>query len=496
MIQLPFAAVSAPGIEVAYMASSALFVLGIKFLGKVKTARKGNQIAALGMAVAMAATLWELLQAGKYSGISWAFAGPTLLFGGLLGWRLAVRVPMTAMPEFVAIFNGLGGLASLLVALAEVSLIAVLANDRLQLPGLPSPAGLTLSRHGGFDFAIAVALSVVIGAVTFSGSMIAYAKLAGKVNKSRFGPLGSTPTNIVLGLLTLGLVVWGGFIAETPTELWIANGSLALVSLALGVGLTMPIGGADMPVAIALLNSYSGIAGMTTGFVLNNNVLIVAGSLVGASGIILTQIMCKAMNRSLSNVLLGVMGDTGSAASKEGYTKVKTTTAEELAPLLDAARLVIIVPGYGLAVAQAQHKVRELASLLEKQGCAVKYAIHPVAGRMPGHMNILLAEANVPYEQLFELDHINDEFAQADVALVLGANDVCNPAANDDPKSPIAGMPVLNVWNARTVVVVKRSLSAGYAGIRNELFQLDNSLMLLADAKKAMEDLVTELKAQ
>jgi NAD(P) transhydrogenase subunit beta len=218
--------------------------------------------------------------------------------------------------------------------------------------------------------------------------------------------------------------------------------------------------------------------------------------LVGASGIILTQIMCKAMNRSLSNVLLGAIADSGSAASKEGYTKVKTTTAEEVAPLLDAAQLVIIVPGYGLAVAQAQHKVRELAGLLEKKGCMVKYAIHPVAGRMPGHMNILLAEADVPYEQLYELDRINDEFGQADVVLVLGANDVCNPAANDDPTSPIAGMPVLNVWNARTVVVVKRSLSAGYAGIRNELFQLDNTLMLLADAKKAMEDLVGELKSQ
>ncbi|MEO6709629.1 MAG: NAD(P)(+) transhydrogenase (Re/Si-specific) subunit beta [Planctomycetota bacterium] len=465
------------------MASSALFVIGIKYLGKVRTARKGNLVASLGMALAMAATMWELLAAHKYSGTSWAFALPSLAIGSGLGWWLAKRVPMTAMPEFVALFNGFGGLASLLVAMAEVTRAAEATGKSL--------AGLEDAK-----FAIAVALSVIIGGVTFSGSMIAYAKLAGRVNKSRFGPLGSTPMNIVLALAVVALAVWGCFYASTPSTLWIANGLLAIATLTLGVGLTMPIGGADMPVAIALLNSYSGVAGMTTGFVLDNNVLIVAGSLVGASGIILTQVMCKAMNRSLSNVLLGVMGDTGSAASKEGYTKVKTTTAEEIAPLLDAARLVIIVPGYGLAVAQAQHKVRELATLLEKKGCVVKYAIHPVAGRMPGHMNILLAEANVPYEQLFELDHINDEFAQADVVLVLGANDVCNPAANDDPKSPIAGMPVLSVWNARTVVVVKRSLSAGYAGIRNELFQLDNTLMLLADAKKALEDLVTELKAQ
>jgi len=492
---LPFAAVSAPKIELAYMVSSALFILGIKLLGKVRSARRGNSLAAIAMGVAMAATLWELLEAHKYSGTSWAFAAPSLAIGSGLGWWLAKRVPMTAMPEFVAVFNGMGGLASLLVAMAEVVLVADLSS-RSPLAGLLQPATTSLAHHGGIEFAIAIAASVIIGGVTFSGSMIAYLKLAGKLNKNRFGPLGTIPLNVALGLLILGCSVWGCFVADTPSALWMANGLVAVLALVLGVGLTMPIGGADMPVAIALLNSYSGIAGMTTGFVLANNVLIVAGSLVGASGIILTKVMCKAMNRSLSNVLLGAIGESGSAASKEGYTKVKTTTAEELAPLLDAARLVIIVPGYGLAVAQAQHKVRELASLLEKKGCTVKYAIHPVAGRMPGHMNILLAEADVPYEQLFELDQINDEFSQADVVLVLGANDVCNPAANDDPKSPIAGMPVLNVWNARTVVVVKRSLSAGYAGIRNELFQLDNSLMFLADAKKALEDLVTELKAQ
>jgi NAD(P) transhydrogenase subunit beta len=484
VIALPLAALGTSGLEIAYMASSAFFVLGIKFLGKVKTAKRGNDVAALGMAVAMAATLWGLVQAQAYDTRAWSFALPAVLLGSAIGFVLAKRVPMTAMPEFVAVFNGLGGMASVLVANAEVALVA------------GSNLNKTLAQFGSIEFAVAIALSVIIGGVTFSGSMVAYLKLAGKLNRNRLGPLGTIPANIVIAVAIVGCVVWGGFFADAGNTIWIANGLVTFLALVLGVSLTLPIGGADMPVAIALLNSYSGIAGMTTGFVLANNVLIVAGSLVGASGIILTQIMCKAMNRSLSNVLLGAIADSGSAASKEGYTKVKTTTAEEVAPLLDAAQLVIIVPGYGLAVAQAQHKVRELAGLLEKKGCMVKYAIHPVAGRMPGHMNILLAEADVPYEQLYELDRINDEFGQADVVLVLGANDVCNPAANDDPTSPIAGMPVLNVWNARTVVVVKRSLSAGYAGIRNELFQLDNTLMLLADAKKAMEDLVGELKSQ
>ena len=272
--------------------------------------------------------------------------------------------------------------------------------------------------------------------------------------------------------------------------------ALTAVALLLGVGLTVPIGGADMPVAISLLNSYSGLAAAATGFVLQNSLLIIAGSLVGASGLILTKIMCKAMNRSLANVLFGGLAEQAAAAKDEGYTTVKSTSPDEVAPILDAAGSVIIVPGYGLAVAQAQHKVRELASLLEAKDCQVRYAIHPVAGRMPGHMNILLAEADVPYEQLFELDSINGEFQNTDVVVVLGANDVCNPAANDDPASPIAGMPVLNVWEASTVVVVKRSLSAGYAGIKNELFQMDNSLMLFGDAKVALEELISELKDQ
>ncbi|NUP94958.1 MAG: NAD(P)(+) transhydrogenase (Re/Si-specific) subunit beta [Planctomycetaceae bacterium] len=476
-------------VELAYMAASLLFILGILKLGKVKTSKQGNQWAAYGMALAIGATMLLLVtrgdwdpRDGEWTYQSHALAVGAMALGSAIGWWMAVKVPMTSMPEFVAFFNGLGGAASMFVALAEVPRAAERSH--------------TLAFEGA-DFAIAVSLAVLIGAVTLTGSLVAYAKLAGKLNKSRIGPLGSQGVNAMLGLACIGLAVWGGFFAETATHLWISNGLLAFCSLLLGVGLTLPIGGADMPVAIALLNSYSGIAGMTTGFILKNNLLIVAGSLVGASGIILTQIMCKAMNRSLSNVLLGGMGEQagGGGSKDEGYTKVKSTSGEELAAVLDAATSVIFVPGYGLAVAQAQHKVRELAGLLEKKGCQVRYAIHPVAGRMPGHMNILLAEADVPYEQLYELDRINDDFKNTDVVVVLGANDVCNPAATNDPKSPIAGMPVLTVWDARTVVVVKRSLASGYAGIRNELFQMDNSLMFLADAKKALEDTITELKA-
>ena len=475
-------------VELGYMAASALFVLGIIMLGKVKTAARGNRWAGVGMAIAIGGTVLLLITDGAWAPRSYLIAIGAGAVGSIAGWWLAVKVPMTSMPEFVAFFNGLGGAASMCVALAEVPRAAT-GHD---IEGVDMT---TLADMGGVDFAVADGLSVVIGAVTFSGSMIAYAKLAGKLNGNRIGVLGRQQVNLLLGVICLGLAVWGDFFAATPATLYSSNGLLTLAALVLGVGLTVPIGGADMPVAIALLNSYSGIAAMTTGFVLQNNLLIVAGSLVGASGIILTQIMCKAMNRSLANVLLGGLQEAAAATKDEGYTKVKSTSAEELAQLLDAATSVIFVPGYGLAVAQAQHKVRELATLLEKKGCAVRYAIHPVAGRMPGHMNILLAEADVPYEQLFELDKINDDFKNTDVVIVLGANDVCNPAALKDPKSPIAGMPVLEVWNARTVVVVKRSLSAGYSGIRNELFQMDNSLMLFADAKKALEETISELKA-
>ena len=478
-------------VEVAYMAAALLFILGIKKMSGVKTAMLGARTASVAMFLAIAATLLFLLGHGGLPLIALGIA-----IGTLAGWVLAVRVPMTSMPEMVALLNGFGGLASMLVALAEV------ARYR-RLPGAESSDMLAIFQTpygevGGGGYAAAVVLSILVGGVTFSGSVVAYLKLAGKLNKSRLVGLGDNKLNFAIGAAALVLLVWAGFVAQGPQVLLTSNVILGVVALVLGIGLVVGIGGADMPVVISLLNSYSGIAASMTGFVLKNNLLIVAGSLVGASGIILTRIMCKAMNRSLLNVLAGGFGDAApaaGAAKDSGYTKVKGTTAEELAPILDAARHVIFVPGYGLAVAQAQHKTRELADLLQKRGCKVEYAIHPVAGRMPGHMNVLLAEADVPYEQLKELESINDDFRNADVAIVLGANDVCNPAAVNDPKSPIAGMPVLRVWESQTVVVVKRSLSAGYSGIKNELFQMDNSLMLFADAKKALEDVITELKA-
>jgi NAD(P) transhydrogenase subunit beta len=474
-------------LQLAYMAAAMMFILGIKRLSRVKTAAAGNRLAAMGMLLAIATTL--VLLYGTI-GIGVVLGG--MVLGSVIGAILAQRVPMTAMPELVALFNGLGGAASMLVALAEI-------DQRRSIFDQVSGRLDFIAHYAaavGADSAAAVAVSILVGAVTLSGSLVAYAKLSGKLNRTRIGPLGSKVFNVLLVLIAIALVWSALFGSNHSTTVLQLSLALTAVALLLGVGLTVPIGGADMPVAISLLNSYSGLAAAATGFVLQHSLLIIAGSLVGASGLILTKIMCKAMNRSLANVLFGGLAEQAAAAKDEGYTTVKSTSPDEVAPVLDAAGSVIIVPGYGLAVAQAQHKVRELASLLEAKGCQVRYAIHPVAGRMPGHMNILLAEADVPYEQLFELDSINADFQNTDVVIVLGANDVCNPAANDDPGSPIAGMPVLSVWEASTVIVVKRSLSAGYAGIRNELFQMDNTLMLFADAKVALEELISELKEQ
>jgi NAD(P) transhydrogenase subunit beta len=468
---------SPDGVQVAYMAAALLFILGIKRLSGVKTARSGNVLASAGMLLAVVATLVQL------GDVSWPVLLGGLVVGTAVGAVLAIRVQMTGMPELVAFFNGMGGAASACVALAELGKLVV---DRPES---------TVSTQGA-DFAIALALSVLIGSVTLSGSLIAFGKLAGKIWKSRFGPIGSQALNAVLGAACIGLAVWAGFMADTGAGIQTGHLVLTLLALILGVGLVVPIGGADMPVVISLLNSYSGLAACATGFVLQNNLLIIAGSLVGASGLILTRIMCKAMDRSLANVLFATFGEGegGGGGGADEYKNVKATSAEEAAMLLDAATSCIICPGYGMAVAQAQHKVRELASILEAKGCKVRYAIHPVAGRMPGHMNVLLAEADVPYEQLFELDNINGDFQTTDIAIVLGANDVANPAAVEDPQSSIAGMPVLHVWEAQTVFVVKRSLSPGYAGIKNELFDRDNALMCFGDAKKFLEDLITELK--
>jgi NAD(P) transhydrogenase subunit beta len=466
-------------ISVAYLLAGVLFILGLRGLTRPKTAVRGNQLGALGMLLAMIATLWDA-QVLRFELIILG-----LVIGAALGAVFAWRVPMTAMPQMVALLNGFGGLASLLVAGAELL---------LHSPPDAAPAAATARADAlTTDALIAAAASGVIGAVTFGGSMVAVMKL----QWSRFEkPVYFKGQQVINGLLAagaLGLCVWAVAVPEQVAAYW----SVVVAASALGVLLVLPIGGADMPVVIALLNSYSGLAAAATGFVLGNSVLIVSGSLVGASGVILTQIMCRAMNRSMFNVLFGVLAPSaGGATAEEVYSgRIKSTSPEEVAMILETARRVVVVPGYGLAVAQAQFTLQELAQILEDRGATVEYAIHPVAGRMPGHMNVLLAEANVPYEKLKDLDEINPSFPQTDVVLVIGANDVVNPLARTDPKSPIAGMPILDVDKARTVVVVKRSLSPGFAGIPNPLFAADNCLMLFADGKKAVLEIVAAMKA-
>ena len=456
-------------INLSYLAASALFVFCLKGLSHPRTAVRGNLLGALGMLLAVAVTLLDR-QIVSFEVI---FAG--ILFGSAVGAAFAVKVPMTAMPQMVALFNGFGGGASVLVAGA--SFLETIAA------GSPPPA----------RFLVAVSLTALIGAVTFFGSLVAFGKLQGLITENAVVFRGQQAVNAAIGLVC---VVLGGWLVTTP---WEPASYLALAGVAsvLGVLLVIPIGGADMPVVIALLNSYSGLAGAATGFVLDNNVLIIAGSLVGASGIILTRIMCIAMNRSLGNVLFGIGGTvgTGPVPGEEIYEgKVKSASPEEVAMLFDTARRASIVPGYGMAVSQAQHAVRDLANLLESRGVEGEFAIHPVAGRMPGHMNVLLAEANIPYDKLKEMDEANSGFAQTDIALVIGANDVVNPMARTDPDGPIAGMPILDVDKARTVVVVKRSLSPGFAGIPNPLFAAGNTLMLFGDGKKMILELITALK--
>jgi len=453
--------------NLAYLVASVLFILGLKGLAHPRTAVKGNLTGALGMLLAIVVTLLHK------DIIDYKFIIAGIIVGGSLGSILAVRIQMTAMPQLVALFNGFGGGASVLVAGA-----ALFSTN---------PANLDT------QLVVATAASGLIGAVTFFGSLVAWDKLQGFLlpgGQILFS--GQKILNLIFGILSLFFAI---MVALNPTvELyyWLLVGSASI----LGILLTIPIGGADMPVVIALLNSYSGLAAAATGFVLSNNVLIIAGSLVGASGLILTNIMCKAMNRSLTNVLFGVLGPAeGSAGEDEIYAgKIKATSAEEIAMLLDGARRVVFAPGYGMAVAQAQHAVRDMANLLESKGIEVEFAIHPVAGRMPGHMNVLLAEANIPYEKLKEMDEINPSFEQTDIVFVIGANDVVNPVAKTDPKSPIAGMPILEVEKARTVVMIKRSLSPGFAGIPNPLFAADNCLMFFNDGKKAILELIQAIK--
>lgn len=464
-------------IEITYLISSILFILGIKKLGSPKTARQGNLYAAIGMALAIIATLVD----HKVLTYEWIILGAVV--GSLIGLVLAIKTPMTGMPQMVGVLNGFGGGASILVALSEYFKIN---------PNYPVDQGIIFNLP--IDQGIAFVLTLLIGGVTFTGSMIAFGKLQGFVT----GKVVKYPFQHTFNLILILFIIGAGvYVLLNPSSILIVV-IIAIVALILGVLLVLPIGGADMPVAISLLNSYSGLAGSATGFVLGNNELIIAGALVGASGIILTNIMTKAMNRSLMNVVLGGWASAGSGGpAPEGSTPkgdVKSIDAEELAMLLDSVSSVIIVPGYGMAVAQAQHAVRDLVTVLEKKGINVRFAIHPVAGRMPGHMNVLLAEAQVPYDKLFAMEDINDDFPNTDVAIIIGANDVVNPAARHDQNSPIFGMPILNVDYAKTVIINKRSLNVGYAGIDNELFFYPNALMYFGDAKEAVTKLVHEIK--
>ena len=458
--------------EYLYLVSALLFVFGIKRLASIKTCRQGNRISQAGMGLAVVTTL------AIVTGLNWWVVILAALTGASIGLFLARKTPTPQMPELVAGLNGFGGAASALVAMSALLLNKDIASQSL--------ASFKLAD------AIATPATVLIGMLTLTGSFIAFQKLSGKKMAHPVDGSMRHLVHAVLGVAAIGLAFWSAT-TDSSTERGVAVILLAIVASGLGVLLVMPIGGADMPVVVSLLNSYSGIAAAAAGFVINNPLLIVVGALVGASGLILTQIMCKAMNRSLGNVLLGGIGDDSVAEDARDYESIKSTSPEEVAMLLDAASSVIIVPGYGLAVAQAQHTVRELGDLLLARGVNVRYAIHPVAGRMPGHMNVLLAESDVPYDQLWEMERINSDFKNTDVVIIVGANDVVNPAARE-PSGPIAGMPILDVDYAQTVVVIKRSLSPGYAGIKNPLFDNDNTLMLFADAKAALEGVVKEVK--
>ncbi|PZC50039.1 MAG: NAD(P) transhydrogenase subunit beta [Chloroflexi bacterium] len=458
-------------VNFVYLVAVVLFILGLKGLSHPRTAVRGNLMGASGMLIAIVVTLFD------QNIVRFEFIVMGLLIGTVLGAAFAFRIAMTSMPQLVALFNGLGGAASMLVA------------------GAALEQELTGTNSLGLQFTMASGISALIGSITLLGSLVAFGKLQGLITESPVLMPGRHILNITLGLISIGLIVWLVLDSSNSLPFWILVGVAALF----GITLVIPIGGADMPVVISLLNSYSGLAASATGFVLQNNMLIIAGALVGAAGIILTRIMCKAMNRSLINVLLAGVGAVATSPTQDNEVyegKVKSTSADEVAMLLEDARRVVIVPGYGMAVAQAQFAVRDFTSLLETKGVEVEFAIHPVAGRMPGHMNVLLAEVNIPYEKLREMDDINPTFEQTDVVLVIGANDVVNPVArdNDDPGNPIAGMPILDVDHARTVVVIKRSLSPGFAGIPNPLFAAENCLMLFADAKQAAFDLAAAIK--
>jgi NAD(P) transhydrogenase subunit beta len=465
-------------LEISYLIASICYILGLKMMAGPKTARNGNLLAALGMTLAIFTTIFLYDDDGKLNNHIWIFSG--IAVGAILGWLAAVKVQMTAMPQMVSLFNGMGGACAALIALVEF------------------PKALE-HMHGNWDtlFMSTILCGLVIGSTSFSGSMIAYLKLNGNLKKDiRLPFYNIINTLLIFGIVGLTVALSGNQIAEENFEMWayILLGAASLY----GILFVLPIGGADMPVVISLLNSFTGMAAMFGGFLYDNMAMLTGGILVGSAGTILTVVMCKAMNRSLTNVIFGAFGTGGNAVSSSAtgaeQKSYKETNASDLAVLLNYSQKVIIVPGYGLAVAQAQHVVHEMEELLAERDVEVKYAIHPVAGRMPGHMNVLLAESNVEYDKLVEMDDINAEFSTCDVVMVLGANDVVNPAAKEDPSSPIYGMPILNVEDAKTTIVNKRSMNVGYAGIDNDLFYRDKTNMLFGDAKKVLTEIVSELK--
>jgi proton-translocating NAD(P)+ transhydrogenase subunit beta len=456
-------------VALLYLVAGVLFILALRGLSSPDSSRRGNQFGMIGMTIAALTTLGSHPPADS---VAWGLVIGGIALGGGIGAVIARRVPMTSMPELVAAFHSLVGMAAVLVAAGAFY----------------APAAFDIGTEGHIhgQSLIEMSLGVAIGAVTFTGSVIAFLKLSGRMSGKPITLPGRHIINLALAAALI-FFIYGFFVSQSALDFWI----IVALSLALGILIIIPIGGADMPVVISMLNSYSGWAAAGIGFTLGNSALIITGALVGSSGAILSYIMCKGMNRSFISVILGGFGgETAGPAGGAEQRPVKLGSAEDAAYILKNSSKVIIVPGYGMAVAQAQHALREMADKLKKEGVEVKYAIHPVAGRMPGHMNVLLAEANVPYDEVFELEDINSEFAQADVAFVIGANDVTNPAAEDDKSSPIYGMPVLQVWKAGTVMFIKRSLASGYAGIDNPLFYRDNTMMLLGDAKKMTESIV------
>ncbi|MCL2050048.1 MAG: NAD(P)(+) transhydrogenase (Re/Si-specific) subunit beta [Defluviitaleaceae bacterium] len=462
-------------VNCAYIAACVLFILGIKKLTKAQTARQGNFLSALGMLIAVVAVLFENDVMASWSA-DWVMNGylwcaVAIAIGCAIGYIWSKKVKMTGMPELVALYNGFGGLASALVAFSEF---------------LENPTGEDVIS------AVAVGSTIFVGAMAFTGSMLAWGKLSEKITGRAILFKGQKPINLVLALVSVAAIVIFAIPDFDPQLKFIAILVLSVVSLVFGFTLVLPIGGGDMPVVISLMNSLSGLAVAAAGFVITNTVLIVSGCLVGASGIILTVIMCKAMNRSITNLLFSGFGATQSSASKGVQAEPKSISAEDAYLILEAAQSVVFIPGYGMAVAQAQHVVKELAAKLEDNGAEVNFAVHPVAGRMPGHMNVLLAEADVPYEQLKTMDDMNPAMAMQDVAIVIGANDVVNPAAETDPSSPIYGMPIIKAYEAKTVFVLKRGKGKGFSGIENELFSKENTLMIYGDAKATISSLAGE----